>query len=122
MLEGFQAMARTPGATLVALSDRPAHRRPVPVAPCGFDEDAPHVTVARARDATALLRLAARVLGGDEPQVRHQRRRGCEAREVAQLGVVLMTALMTCTPRKAWSALTRGRRLQDSTRSTMSLG
>src|SRR5690242_5474739 len=42
----------------IALSDRMAHGRSMPVAPSRFDQNASHVTVAGACDAPALLRIA----------------------------------------------------------------
>src|SRR5258708_5817506 len=57
----------------------------MPVAPCGLHEDPSHVTVTRACDASALLRLAARVLRGDQAQIRHQCRRRSKTREVSEL-------------------------------------
>jgi hypothetical protein len=42
------------------------------------------MTVAHARDAPSFLRLSARMLRGDESQIRHQSRCRCETRKVAE--------------------------------------
>ena len=51
------------------------------VVPCGLDQQFPQMLVARLGDAAAALGLAARVLGGHEPDPRGEARRPLEPRE-----------------------------------------
>jgi hypothetical protein len=71
---------------VVALPDRLAHPRLTLVVPGRFDQDSPHVGVARASDPALAATAAAGVLRRHQAHERHQLRRRGEPPEVADLG------------------------------------
>src|ERR687897_900413 len=69
----------------LALPERGAHRRSVPIGPGRLDDDATEMRVARFRDSAAPRPLATRILARDGPAVAHQLSRFRKARELADL-------------------------------------
>ena len=55
------------------------------VVPRRLDQEASDMTVAGLGDRTAVLPVAGGVLGGDQPEVGHERARGAEAAHIADL-------------------------------------
>src|SRR5215471_13947479 len=58
----------------------------IPIAPCGFDQDTPHPTIASLGDTTAVDRVSCGAFGGYKTEIPHQLARVLKARQITDLG------------------------------------